>query len=275
MIALALDTASLSTQSFDATFLLITLPSNSERAVNQSQISPKRLPGDIAVVVPAYNVGDRLGAVLDGLLAVVSTVIVVDDGSTDGCTGAAKNRPVDLIAFDHNQGKGHALVAGYKKALEHPDVQCVAVVDADGQHDPRELPRLYDAVKQHDADFVIGAREFGTGNVPLRSRFGNMITISLSAVLLGTRVRDTQSGYRVLSRRFLEDVLPGVTGGRYDTEMELLGKAIGGGYKVTSVPIQTIYEEGNVSSHFHKIRDSYLIYRTLFATAWKARLRKR
>ena len=243
--------------------------------MSQKGATPSHLPGDIAVVVPAYNVGDRLDAVLDGLLAVVSTVIVIDDGCTDGCTGAAQDRPVDLIVFERNRGKGHALIAGYKKALEYAEVTCVAVVDADGQHDPRELPRLYDAMKQHDADFVIGAREFGKGNVPLRSRFGNLLTISLSAVLLGTRVRDTQSGYRVLSRRFLEDVLPGVKGGRYETEMELLGKAIGGGYKVASVPIQTIYEEGNVSSHFHKIRDSYLIYRTLFATAWKARLRKR
>ena len=135
--------------------------------------------------------------------------------------------------------------------------------------------RLYDAMKQQEADFVIGAREFGEGHVPLRSRIGNVLTISLSALLLGTRVRDTQSGYRILSRRFLEDTLPSIKGGRYETEMELLGKAIGGGYKVASVPIQTIYEEGNVSSHFHKIRDSYLIYRTLFATAWKARIRKR
>ncbi len=242
--------------------------------MNQPQTSPQRLPADIAVVVPAYNVGDRLAAVLDGLLAIVSTVIVVDDGSTDGCTGAVQDRPVDLIVFEHNRGKGHALVAGYMKALEHSEVTCVAVVDADGQHDPRELPRLYEAMNAQDADFVIGAREFGEGKVPLRSRFGNLLTISLSALLLGTRVRDTQSGYRILSRRFLEEVLPGVKGGRYETEMELLGKAIGGGYMVTSVPIQTIYEEGNVSSHFHKIRDSYLIYRTLFATAWKARLGK-
>ena len=242
--------------------------------MDKEEATPKHLPADIAVVVPAYNVGNRLDAVLDGLLSIVSTVIVVDDGSTDGCAKVAQELPVDLITFVRNRGKGHALVAGYKKALENPAVQCVAVVDADGQHDPRELPRLYDAMNRHDADFVIGAREFGGGHVPLRSRVGNVLTISLSALLLGTRVRDTQSGYRILSRRFLEEVLPGVKGGRYETEMELLGKAIGGGYKVTSVPIQTIYEEGNVSSHFHKVRDSYLIYRTLFATAWKARLRK-
>ena len=242
--------------------------------MSQHDTSPRPLPSDIAVVVPAYNVGDRLGAVLDGLLAIASTVIVVDDGSTDGCAGPAQDRPVSLITFDRNRGKGHALVAGYKKALEDPQIQCVAVVDADGQHDPAELPHLYDAMKDRKADFVIGAREFGGVHVPLRSRFGNVLTISLCAVLLGTRVHDTQSGYRLLSRRFLEAVLPGVRGGRYETEMELLGKAIGGGFKVVSVPIQTIYEEGNVSSHFHKIRDSYLIYRTLFTTAWKARIRK-
>ncbi len=241
--------------------------------MSRHDTGPRHLPSDIAVLVPAYNVGDRLGPVLDDLCAVVSRIIVVDDGSTDGCAGAAQDRPVDLITFERNRGKGHALVAGYKKALEDLQLECVAVVDADGQHDPAELPKLYDAMKDRNADFVIGAREFG-GHVPLRSRFGNVLTISLSAVLLGTRVRDTQSGYRLLSRRFLEAVLPGVKGGRYETEMELLGKAIGGGFEVVSVPIQTIYEEGNTSSHFHKVRDSFLIYRTLFTTAWKARIRR-
>ncbi len=243
--------------------------------MNQEDSATEKLPADIAVVVPAYNVGDRLGPVLDGLVSVVSKVIVVDDGSTDDCARATHGRPVEVITFEENRGKGHALVAGYGKALEYQEVTSVAVVDADGQHDPRELPRLYDSMKQHDADFVIGAREFGGSHVPLRSRIGNMLTITISAILLGTCVRDTQSGYRLLSRRFLEDILPSVKGGRYETEMELLGKAIGGGYVVTSVPIQTIYEEGNPSSHFNKVRDSYLIYRTLCTTAWKARMRKR
>ena len=58
-------------------------------------------------------------------------------------------------------------------------------------------------------------------------------------------------------------------GGRYETEMEIIVKAIREGYAIHSEPIATIYEAGNASSHFHKIRDSFLIYRRLLATAWR------
>lgn len=231
----------------------------------------QRLPNDIAVVVPTYNVGERLPGVVSGLLALVERIIVVNDGSTDGCVEPVRDLPIATVDFEENRGKGHALVAGYTRALEDSAIQCVAVVDADGQHDPAELPGMYETMQRENADFVIGARDFGGEAVPLRSRFGNVLTISLTAVLLGTRIRDTQSGYRLVSRRYLETVLPTVAGGRYETEMELLGKAVGGGFQIATVPIKTIYEEGNASSHFHKVRDSFLIYRTLFTTALKAR----
>lgn len=233
-----------------------------------------RLPGDLAVVVPAYNPGGRLKAVLEGLRERVDTLIVVDDGSTDGGVDVAGDMPLTRIVFDTNRGKGHAILAGYRKALENPGITCVAVLDADGQHDPAELPRLYQAMRDSKADLLIGGRTFTDGNVPLRSRFGNALTVFVSALLLGTRLPDTQSGYRLASRRFLEEVLPGVEGGRYETEMELLVKAIRGGYTVKSEPIRTLYEPDNASSHFHKFRDSFLIYRKLFATAWKTKTRR-
>lgn len=230
-----------------------------------------RLPNDIAVVVPTYNVGDRLESVVDGLLARVDSIIVVNDGSTDGCVDRVRNRSVRIIDFPHNRGKGHALVAGYRAALEDDRIACVAVVDADGQHDPAELPRLYDALKTRSADVTIGARNFNGRQVPWRSRFGNKLTIALTKWLFGKGVTDTQSGYRLVSRRFLEAELPTITGGRYETEMELLGKALGGPYEVVTVPIQTIYERGNAPSHFHKLRDSALIYWKLFGTAARVR----
>lgn len=230
----------------------------------------QRLPSDLAVVVPAYNPGERLRGVVDGLSAHVQKIIVVDDGCTDGSTEGLADE-FALVRFDRNRGKGHALVAGYRRALEDPDIQCVAVLDADGQHDPEELPKLYEAFKRENADLVIGARDFGTGHVPWPSKFGNTLTVSVSALLLGRRIPDTQSGYRLSSRRFLEEILPSVRGGRYETEMELLGKAIRGGYAIESVPIRTIYEEGNRSSHFHKLRDSFLIYRKLLSLALSRR----
>jgi glycosyltransferase involved in cell wall biosynthesis len=225
----------------------------------------------VGVVVPAYNPGERLEAVLRDLLQFTQRVLVVDDGTTDGGTDCAERLCVERLRFEENRGKGFALVDGYRKMLEDPAITCVVSIDADGQHDPAELPQLCAAFFERDADLVIGSRDFDSGHVPFRSRFGNVLTVSVSRVLLGKALPDTQSGYRLLSRRFLEAVLPEVEGGRYETEMELLARAILGGFRVEPISIQTLYETGNPSSHFQKVRDSYLIYRKLITVALRKR----
>ncbi|MBI3117071.1 MAG: glycosyltransferase family 2 protein, partial [Candidatus Hydrogenedentes bacterium] len=179
--------------------------------------------------------------------------------------------PITLVSLGTNRGKGHALLAGFRKALEWEGVRAVAVLDADGQHNPSELPRLYEAFQRDDASLVIGARQFDQGHVPWRSRFGNTLTVRLTGLLLGRRLPDTQCGFRLLARPFVQEVLGSVAGGRYETEMEIVVKAIREGYTVSSVPIATIYEAGNVSSHFHKVRDSFLIYTRLLRACARRR----
>ena len=236
-----------------------------------SQSQPNRLPLNVGVVIPAYNPGDRLEPVLQGVLQYTQRIIVVDDGTTDGGTDCVEGLGVELIRIPENRGKGFALVDGYRKVLEDEATTCVVSLDADGQHAPDELPQLYRAFSERDADLVIGSRDFQSGHVPFRSRLGNVLTVSVSRMLLGKALPDTQSGYRLLSRRFLEAVLPQVPGGRYETEMELLARAIIGGFRVEPVSIQTLYETGNPSSHFQKFRDSYLIYGKLLSLSWKKR----
>jgi glycosyltransferase involved in cell wall biosynthesis len=225
----------------------------------------------LAVVVPCYNAGDRVRPVIEGLLRIVDHVIVVDDGSTDGAVDGLGDLDARIVALPQNQGKGHAMMAGFRAALEDSDVSAVAIVDADGQHDPGELPGLWDTFVREGAGLVIGSREFDMEHVPWRSRFGNKLTISLTALLLGKRIPDTQSGFRLHSRALLEDVIANVTPGRYESEMEILVLAVRKGYTVVPSPIQTIYEEGNPSSHFNKVGDSIRIYRRLFAAALRFR----
>lgn len=223
--------------------------------------------GGLVAVVPIYNVGGRSAAVVQGLLALGCRVVAVDDGSTDGGTAGLNDLPIDLIVLEKNRGKGHAMLQGFTRALEDASTKAVCVLDADGQHDPSELPKLYAAFQTENADLLIGARDFSGGHVPFRSRFGNVVTVFVAGLLLGRRLPDTQSGYRLLSRRFAETVVHEVPGGRYETEMAILGLAIRSGAKVVSVPIKTIYEPGNATSHFKKVRDSWLIYRTLIGSA--------
>jgi len=220
-----------------------------------------------AVVIPCYNAGHRVRGVAGHALNMVERVILVDDGSTDGSAESLSNLPVNVVRFKRNRGKGAALLAGFKAALDCAAVACVIVVDADGQHDPLEIPRLHQAFKEHNADLVIGARTFDPALVPWRSRFGNRLTVAVTRWLFNQYLPDTQSGFRLLSRPFAESVLATVAEGRYETEMAIIVKAIRERRTIVSVSIRTIYEAGNVSSHFRKVRDSLRIYRVLFQAA--------
>ncbi len=222
----------------------------------------------LVALVPCYNAGGRVRRVAEGVLARAPKLLVVDDGSTDGSIESLGDLPVTVVHLHPNRGKGHALLAGFEKALQDPEMTCVCVLDADGQHDPEEIPKLYAAFLESGADLVIGSRVFDGVKVPWRSRFGNKVTITVTALLLRHRLPDTQCGFRILSRGFAQSVLESVRGGRYETEMEIIIKAIREKRHTVSVPIQTIYEEGNTSSHFRKFHDSYRIYSRLLRAAW-------
>ena len=224
-------------------------------------------PAGLVVIIPCYNAGQRLRPVVEKALKYAPAVVVVDDGSTDGAVAGVRDLPVEVVALPENRGKGHAMKTGFRAVLQRSEMTCAGIVDADGQHDPAELPRLYEAFAREDADLVIGCRAFRGRHVPWRNWFGNKLTILLTKLLLGKHIPDTQSGYRLHSRRLLEGILEKVEGGRYETEMEILVYAVRGGYRVVPVEIRTIYEQGNPSSHFNKVKDSYRIYKRLFTVA--------
>jgi glycosyltransferase involved in cell wall biosynthesis len=221
----------------------------------------------VTVVVPCYNAGPRIEPVIQALGELVDHVIVVDDGSTDGAVRALAKTGAEFVTFPYNRGKGFAILSGFQAALERPEALGVAIIDADGQHAPRELSRLFGAFMRDNADLVIGARAFDEQQVPWTSRLGNKLTARLTRRLLRQNIPDTQSGYRLHSRRLVEHLLTHVRGGRYETEMQILVEAVRGGFRVTSVPIQTIYERGNPSSHFNRLSDSYRIWRQLLRAA--------
>lgn len=227
----------------------------------------QKLPPSVAAIIPVYNAGDLVASVVRDLQLYVHRIWLIDDGSTDGCTEGLDSSITQVVRIEENQGKGLALLHGYARALKDDSVDCVVALDADGQHDVLDLPRLYDTFKEANADFLIGARDFNMGLVPFRSRIGNKVTRMISRALLGTSLNDTQSGYRLVSRRFLSAVLDEIRGGRYETEMEMLALAVYGDFKVVSEPIRTLYDEGNTSSHFHVLRDSSRIFWKLF-TLW-------
>ena len=226
---------------------------------------------ELAVVIPCYNAGERVRPVLKAVAEMVANAYLVDDGSTDGAVDDLGDLAIQTILLPQNKGKGAALLSGFRAALRSEEVRAVAVIDADGQHDPAELPRLWETFLREEADLVIGSRTFSGVDIPWRSWIGNRLTIWLTNLLTGRDLPDTQSGFRIYGRRFLQDIVTTVSPGRYETEMEILVRALRGEWKVVSEPIKTLYEPGNPSSHFDVLADSWRVYKRLFISVLKRR----
>ena len=134
--------------------------------------------------------------------------------------------------------------------------------DADGQHAPDDIMKIALAMRAAPEALVLGVRRF-TGKVPLKSRFGNGITRIVFSLINGGNILDTQTGLRGIPAVHLPLILA-LAGERYEYEMNMLLAARPNDIKMVQVPIDTIYIEGNRSSHFKVVRDSARIYALLF-----------
>ncbi len=159
----------------------------------------------VAVVIPAHNEELHVALVIEHIPSFVDVVIVVDDASTDGTADAvtaAKRANVVLIRRPRNGGMGTAIVEGFRAALDK-GVDLVAVIDADGQMDSGQLPRLLDPIVDGDADIVVGTR-FGGPSLyrgSLARRIGIGIFARAVSAIVGRRITDTTSGFRAMNRR--------------------------------------------------------------------------
>ncbi len=217
-----------------------------------------------AVVIPAY----RPSAGLAGLVRALAdrpfaAIVVVDDGSgpdfaaTFAAAAAFPN--VQLLRHAVNLGKGAALKTAFNHVLcSLPDVAGVVTADADGQHAPEDIARVAEVLAAQPDALVLGARAFGE-DVPLRSRFGNILTRGIMHALLGRRLTDTQTGLRGIPAALLPRLLR-IEATGYEFELEMLIAAHQLSIPVVEQPIRTIYEPGNKSSHFNPIVDSMKIY---------------
>lgn len=224
-----------------------------------SQIQNSFLP----VVIPAYQPGQKL---VDTVTALVQKgfpeIYVVDDGSdsrSDHIFQALKGfSQVCLLKNAVNLGKGAALKNAFNYILvTKPDTVGVITVDADGQHHPDDVQNISkDFLKNPDC-LVLGSRKF-KGEIPFRSRFGNIVTGKVFHLLVGKKLADTQTGLRAIPKRMMEKLLP-LTSNRYEFELDMLLLGTQGS-KIREIPIKTIYEDGNKSSHFNPLIDSLRIY---------------
>jgi glycosyltransferase involved in cell wall biosynthesis len=218
-----------------------------------------------AALVPAYNAAAHVADVLADLRQVIPSIrtIVVDDGSIDETFRVASETGVNVIQHPVNMGKGAALTTGYKKAVSM-GMQYVVSLDADGQHNPAEIPKFARRFAETGADIVVGNRFGALGEMPWLRRATNWTTSRVVSFFARQEVPDSQNGYRMISSEVLKVVECQMV--RYEAESEMLIKAGKKGFKIESVPVETIY--GEEVSAIHPVVDTArffrLVYKALF-----------
>lgn len=192
------------------------------------------------IVIPAYQARGRIGGVLRAAASLRLPMVVVDDGSQDGTGEEAAAAAPDVVVLRHagNRGKGAALQTGFAYALRR-GAAAVLTLDADGQHEPAEIPALLLAHQADPEALIIGVRSFDPRLMPRRSRTGNIISTFFISRFCGRPHRDTQSGFRIYPAALLRRAP--LRTRRFDTEAELLLWASKLEVPLVEVPIRTIY----------------------------------
>jgi glycosyltransferase involved in cell wall biosynthesis len=203
----------------------------------------------VLALIPAWNEASRLGPIVTAAGEYLP-VLVVDDGSHDGTSAVAEASGAAVVRHTINQGKGVALKTGFDWALER-GYGAVLTLDADGQHDPAEIPRFLDAYAADLGDLIIGRRRFS--QMPFPRFVSTPVGSVLLSLALGTWIPDNQSGYRLYTRRCLETVNLTTTG--FEFEVEVIVQTVCRGLRIGWVDIRTIYGIGK-ASYFHPIKDT-------------------
>jgi glycosyltransferase involved in cell wall biosynthesis len=191
-------------------------------------------------LIAAFNEAPSIAGVVSGVRPHVASVLVVDDGSTDGTAQAAASAGAAVIRHQANCGKGAAIRTGLATVLA-TDATHVLLLDGDGQHEPADAPHLIDAARCGSVDFVLGERPFDRASMPRSRYWTNRISSRvISRYFVGAEVADAQSGYRLVATDLLRRLRLSARG--YEIETEMLIKAARRGARLARVPISLRYE---------------------------------
>ena len=197
----------------------------------------------IVAAIPAYNEERSIAKVVLRTRQKVGRVVVVDDGSTDSTGEISEALGATVIRHRKNLGYGAALRTGFKTAREL-NATAMVMLDADGQHDPEEIPLLLKKIEE-GFDVVIGSRLRGKVRIPRYRRYGISI-LNFAMRRAHIDVTDSQSGYRAYSRKALAHIHPTEEG--MSAGVQILLQARTGGLKVCEVPVKCDYSVDKPSS---------------------------
>lgn len=223
--------------------------------MNQKLLSDKFKTLKCCVIIPTYNNYTTLQKVIDGVLVYTDNVIIVNDGSTDSTSEILVQFPqIPQIHLSKNKGKGNALRQGFKHA-ESLGYHYAITIDSDGQHFPADIQTFIEALENDENKeiLLIGARNMTQLGVPKKSSFGNKFSNFWFWVETGTRLQDTQSGFRLYPIFAMKNLK--LYTNKFEFEIEAIVKAAWNDIEVKNIPIQVHYELENRVSHFRPFKD--------------------
>jgi glycosyltransferase involved in cell wall biosynthesis len=222
-----------------------------------------RVSERLLVMIPALNAAPSIGRIVAECRQQSEPVLVIDDGSTDGTGEIARQAGAVVLWHEVNRGKGAALKTGFAYALEN-GFDGVITLDADGQHLPAEIPKIRAERAASGADLIIGGRAHLFDHMLPRRRMANRFSAWSIAKASGTRVSDSQSGFRFYSTAMLRSITLKSDG--FDLESEVIVRAGRGGFRLMTTPIELGFVDGVGTSHYRPLVDSLRIAWTVFKT---------
>lgn len=210
---------------------------------------------EILVVIPVYNHGATVRDVAERALQQHDRVLVVDDGSSAAVAPLLQGLPLELVRHEHNRGKGAALLSAAEWGLARGFSHMVCL-DADGQHAPEDLPLFFRAIAADSRALIVGHRDFAQRTIPGSSRFGRRFSNFWLRLQTGSRLKDSQSGFRAYPLFVFESL--NFWTRRYNFEVEVLVRSAWAGVELRDVDISVYYPPGDERvSHFHGFLDNW------------------
>jgi len=213
---------------------------------------------NVAALIPAFREETRIAEVVQRSQAVLDVVMVVDDGSPDQTAAQAEKAGATLIRHEVNAGKGAAIKTGFRELLVGTCTYFL-ILDGDGQHRPEEIPAFLEEANRSGAHLIIGNRMNDTRTMPPVRKWTNRTLSWLVSRVCKQPIPDTQCGFRMIHR----DLVPHLfcDSNAYEYESEMLFIAAQKGFRISSVPISTVY--GGEKSKIHPVRDTIRFFKLM------------
>ena len=214
---------------------------------------------NICVVIPTYNNAATLSAVLDSVLGQITSVVVVNDGSTDQTSEILEQykEKIKIVSYAKNRGKGYALSCGFD-CIRQMGYKYALTIDSDGQHFAEDIPTFVEMAKRYPDALIVGNRNLTQDNMPGKNTFANKFSNFWFALQTGRRLPDTQTGYRLYPLEKMRWLRPFTS--RYEAELEILVRCTWRGIKLVAMPVRVYYApKGKQVSHFRPGMDFFRI----------------